>query len=182
MSGREGSNVRLRDGSLMTVRPIHQGDRSILLEHFEHLGAEARYHRFLAPVKRLTDGQIECFTHPDHRSHEALFALDQDGHPVGVARYISSPDDHASAEIAAAVVDDWQGRGVGHALVTGLAQAAHRAGIRRFTALMQAENRPMQRLLADLGPVEVLNRDAASIEVAVALDEAANGQGPTSSA
>lgn len=172
---RAASRVRLPDGSVVIVRRIHRSDSALLLEHFDHLGDESRYRRFLAPVNHLTSDQVEYFTRPDHRRHEALFALDDSEHPVGVARYISSSDDPTTAEIAAAVVDGWQGRGVGNELLNRLARAAREQGIQRFTALMLEDNSPMRRLLAKLGPVEILNRDAGNVEVAVNLDKCTRG-------
>lgn len=170
VSGSRGSVLRLADGSALRIRAIHRDDGDLLLDHFGHLGAEARYRRFLAPVQRLTTEQVDYFTHPDHRLHEALFALDEDGRPVGVARYISSPEHPETAEIAAAVIDGWRGRGVGSALIAELARRARNAGITRFTALMLADNRAMRHVLARLGPIDILHRDPAEIEVAVRLE------------
>lgn len=166
---RASSRVRLPDGSVVIIRRIHRTDGALLREHFDHLGDESRYRRFLGLVNHLSLDQVEYFTRPDHHRHEALFALDDDGHPVGVARYIGSSGDPATAEVAAAVVDDWQGRGVGRELLDRLAGAARAQGIRRFTALMLEGNGPMRHLLADLGTVETLDRDAGSIEVSVLL-------------
>lgn len=164
------SLVRLPDGSTLTVRAIHPGDSDLLLDHFAHLGADARYRRFLAPVHDLTAQEVDYFTHPDHRRHEALFALDDDGRPVGVARYISSAEHPRTAELAVAVVDGWRGRGVGRALVDELARRARQAGVTRFVAFMLPDNRAMRRILDGLGPVQTLHRDPTSIEVAVQLD------------
>jgi RimJ/RimL family protein N-acetyltransferase len=172
------SRVRLPDGSTVTVRAIHRTDRDLLLDHFAHLGADARLRRFLAPVQHLTAEQVDYFTHPDHRRHEALFALDDDGRPVGVARYISSPEHPETAELAVAVVDGWRGRGVGRALVDELALRARQAGVTRFVALMLPDNRAMRHILAKLGPVQVLDRDPTSIEVSVPLTSGVSTSAP----
>ena len=79
------------------------------------------------------------------------------GHGVGVARYIRDRERPDSAEIAFSVLDAWQGRGVGKILLHHLADRAHAEGIRRFTALMLADNRPMRKLFADLGDPVVLD-------------------------
>lgn len=164
-----GSVVRLPDGSTVRLRAIRRDDGDLLLDHFAHLGDDARYRRFLAPVHHLTAEQVDYFTHLDHDRHEALFALTEAGRSVGVARYISSSEHPETAEVAAAVIDGWRGRGVGGALIADLARRARDAGITHFTALMVPDNLPMRRLLARLGPVEILHRDPGEVEVAVCL-------------
>lgn len=165
--------MRLPDGSTVRIRPIHRADTELLLDHFAHLGDDGRYSRFLGTTPSLSLRQLDYFTRPDHRGHEALFALDEHGHPVGVARYISAPERPEAAEVAVAVIDGWRGRGVGSVLMDELARRARGVGIVLFTALMFPQNQAMFRLLAQLGPVEVLTRDPAGLEVSVAL-----GPGP----
>jgi len=52
------------------------------------------------------------------------------------------------------VVDAWQGRGLGSALLARLSERALEAGVRYFTAEILAENRTMLALLPALGQVE----------------------------
>jgi GNAT superfamily N-acetyltransferase len=68
----------------------------------------------------------------DHHDHEAIIALDPlTGEGVGVARYVRAGADPEVAEVAVTVVDDWQGRGLGRALLERLAARARREGVRR---------------------------------------------------
>ena len=76
---------------------------------------------------------------------------ESDGSALGIARYIRDTEDPEVAEIAVAVVDDWQGRGLGTALLTRLLDRARDEGIRRFTALVAVDNEVMVSLLHDLG-------------------------------
>jgi protein lysine acetyltransferase len=97
-------------------------------------------------------------------------ALDpESGRSVGVARYIRDREHREDAEIAVAVLESWQGRVVGKALMHGLADRAREEGITRFTVLMLAHNRAMRQLLADLGPTRVLSTGAGAVELAVDL-------------
>jgi GNAT superfamily N-acetyltransferase len=88
---------------------------------------------------------------------------------VGVARYVRDPKRRDSAEVAFAVLESWQGRGVGKALMRRLADRARAEGVTRFTALMLAHNSPMRHLLADLGPTRGLSRDMGAVELVVDL-------------
>ena len=76
-----------------------------------------------------------------------------------MARFIRSKEEHDVAEAAIAVVDDMQNRGVGHALLMALAEAARERGIKRFRADVLASNTPMRHLLEEAG-ARVLDGEA----------------------
>jgi GNAT superfamily N-acetyltransferase len=95
-------------------------------------------------------------TEVDHHDHEALVALDAaDERGVGVARFVRA-DDPGVAEVAVTVVDDWQGLGVGTVLLERLTDRAREEGIRRFAALIQADNRRSLDLMRTIGTVTSL--------------------------
>jgi L-amino acid N-acyltransferase YncA len=68
-----------------------------------------------------------------------------------------------------AIVDAWQGRGLGGALLTRLAARARAEGVRRFRAWMLAESRDMLHLFDRLGELRVLAREGDSVEIEVEL-------------
>jgi GNAT superfamily N-acetyltransferase len=81
---------------------------------------------------------LAYLTEVDHHDHEALVAFDDcSSEGVGVAWYVRV--DGATAEAAVTVADDWQGRGLGTALTSMLAERALEEGIDRFTAVVLAE-------------------------------------------
>jgi GNAT superfamily N-acetyltransferase len=154
----------------LEIRPITPGDKADLASALEESTSDAIYRRFLGPHGPLSAAELRYLTEVDHHDHEALVAIDpESGRGVGVARYVRDPKRRDSAEVAFAVLEAWQGRGVGKALMRGLADRARQEGVSRFTALMLAHNSPMQHLLAELGPTQVLSREAAAVELAVAL-------------
>ncbi len=156
----------------LRIRPIEPDDKAALAEGFERLSEESRYRRFLSAHPRLSASDLRYLTEVDHRDHEALVAFDaRTDAGVGVARFIRDPARPDSAEIAVAVTDDAQGRGVGTALMRRLADRAREEGIGRFTAVMLADNAPMVHLLDDLGAMRVLDRDQGEVEFAVDLPE-----------
>jgi RimJ/RimL family protein N-acetyltransferase len=154
----------------LEIRPIEPRDKADLASALEQSSSEAIYRRFLSPRGPLSAAELRYLTEVDHHDHEALVAVDpESGRGVGVARYVRDPKRRGSAEIAFAVLESWQGRGVGKALMRRLADRAREEGISRFTALMLAHNSPMQHLLAELGPTHVLSREAGAVELAVDL-------------
>jgi GNAT superfamily N-acetyltransferase len=141
-----------RDGARLQVRPIAPDDKAALVGAFEHLGERSRYRRFLAPIRHLTQRELAYFTELDHRDHEALIGVTGEGEIVGIARYVRLTDRHGVAEVAVTVVDEWQGRGVGTALLELLAQRAKDRGVHSFLGICLAENLDIQDLLRELSP------------------------------
>jgi GNAT superfamily N-acetyltransferase len=172
-----GIAVALRDGSRVVVRPVRPEDRELLRAGFERLGPESRYQRFLAPMAELSEEDITYLTDVDHHDHEALAAIDEEtGVGVGVARFVRCADRPDTAEAAVTVIDDWQGRGVGTALLDLLAERARAEGVVRFTALLLAENRGMLDVLEAIGPLHVVDRQRGTIEIEAELPP--SGAGP----
>ncbi len=163
------ASVRLRDGSQVTVRPIGPQDAPALRAGFARLSPESRYRRFLAATPALSPSEVRYLTDVDHHDHEALIAMSEEGDGIGVARFVRSRVDPRAAELAVTVIDDWQGRGVGTALLARLADRARSEGVTRFTAVMLATNRDMLELLESLGPVRLLERSVGTVEVELAV-------------
>ena len=146
-----GGPVVLRDGSTVLIRPVRPVDAPLLADGFARLSARSRQLRFLTQKKELSPAELRYFTDVDHHDHEALGALNHaDGRGVGIARYVRDADDPQAAEIAVTVADDWQGRGLGTELVAQLSERARAEGIRRFTALVAADNPAMAGLLRNV--------------------------------
>ena len=141
-------------GDRIALRPIHADDKDALLEGFMGMSDQSRYQRFLAPIDRLSPKQVIYLTEIDQINHFAWVAgsVGPDGelHGLGVARYVRSPDGD-DAELAIAVADPAQGRGIGTLLVAALVEVAAARSIREIYGLLLAENEPMQRLFRGLG-------------------------------
>jgi GNAT superfamily N-acetyltransferase len=162
--------VNLRDGSAVEIRPLGAGDAAGLDEAFGHLSKESRYLRFLSPKPQLAPRELTYLTQVDHSNHEALVAVDSLTHQgVGVARYVRDHDSPEQAEFAVAVVDEWQGRGLGSELLRALAARARAERISCFTGLMLSQNRSMLHVLAALGEVEKRPGASGTVEVRLRL-------------
>jgi GNAT superfamily N-acetyltransferase len=168
--------LTLRDGGAVLVRPIAATDKDALLAAFERLSEDSRYRRFLGPMETLGPSMLSYLTEVDHHDHEALIALEPaSGDLVGVARFVRT--EAGAAEAAVTVADEWQGRGLGTALTTMLAERALEEGVDRLVALLLADNRDMVELLASVGTVSVTGREGGTIEVEVPLEPERPGAG-----
>ncbi len=157
---------------MLLIRPIEPDDKDAMVEGFERLSDQSRYRRFLAPHGHLTAAELHYFTEVDHHDHEALIAFDeatQQG--VGVARYVRSHAEPALAEVAVAVVDEWQSQGVGTRLLSALAERAKDEGIASFSGLVLADNELMLNLLQDVGRVRIVHSERDTVEVIVDLPQ-----------
>jgi len=166
----DGERVRLPTGDEVVVRALRPEDRGRLAAAFERLGERSRFQRFMTPKRSLTSGELTYLTDVDHVDHEAIGAIDPaTGAGLGVARYIRLPDRPTVAEAAVAVVDDWQGRGLGRLLLDRLVARAEENGIERFRASLIATNHAVRRLLAGIGEVRVLRAGDGVMELDVEL-------------
>src|SRR5690348_13681884 len=161
--------VALCDGSTVLIRPVQGTDAPLMADGFARLSARSRELRFLTRKKQLSSAELRYFTDVDHHDHEALVAVNPaDGRGVGIARYIRHADDPHAAEIAVTIVDDWQGRGLGTALVTQLSGRARCEGIHRFTALVAEDNTAVARMLRNTS-ARLAARGPGTVEYEITL-------------
>jgi acetyl coenzyme A synthetase (ADP forming)-like protein len=142
------SDVVLADGGTARVRPSRPDDEPALLALYERLSDESIYLRFFSPVPRPTAVQLERITSIDYVDHMVLVAQLGDD-IVAVARYDRvGPDE---AEVAFAVADDQQRRGLATLLLEHLAGIARANGISMFAADTLPGNAKMLKVFSDAG-------------------------------
>jgi GNAT superfamily N-acetyltransferase len=152
-----GELATARDGTAVQLRPLRRDEQELVARFFAGLSAEPRRRRFLQPTPRLPEATLRRLLAVDGRRHVAVVA-EVDGRCVGIARWIALADEPGTAEVAVAVTDRYQGRGIGRLLVQALRPAAVRAGLTSLVFLVEPTNRPALRLLWSLG-VELAFRD-----------------------
>jgi ribosomal protein S18 acetylase RimI-like enzyme len=134
------------------------------------------YFRFFSPMKRLPDALAHRLAVVDYQDR---FALVGSTHKpggkeriVGVARY-DRVVNTAVAETAVAVVDEFQRRGLGSALLTILAKVARDHGIKGFTLIVLPENQQMLGLLRKMGWIHQAKLTGGVYEISFDLPELA---------
>ena len=166
----------LQDGTPALIWPLLPTDAETLRDIFRRLSPESRQHRFLQALDQLDDPMIQRLVDSvDGVHHIALLLIvlppEGEEEPAGVARLAQYSDDPAIAEIAVTVVDDWQGRGVGTALVSALMQRRP-AAVTRLRTLVAADNRASLALLAGAGRVSSGLPERGVLDVTVELPAA----------
>ena len=153
------TQIRLRDGTAVTLRPLVAADRALIVDAFERLSPRSRYLRFFTPVPRLPKRTLEALMDVDQVDHVALIAL-HEGRCAGVVRAVRDRDDRSLAHLALTVVDAYQGRGLGRILIAAIRDAAAARGVSALVLDVHPENDVMQRLVRSLG-VSLAFRDGA---------------------
>lgn len=136
------------DGTEILLRPVKFSDEPLLKDFFYSLSDRSNYLRFIMLRRRLPHEVLQKFVAIDYTRQMVILAVVMEGEKekvVGVGQYVVLEDTHRG-EIALAVRDEWQRRGIGTELMDYLAQIAKRQGLLGFTADVLGDNRPVMRL------------------------------------
>lgn len=138
------SEVFLKDGTQVRIRPILPEDAPRLQEGFKMLTPETIYMRFLESFRELSDEQAQYFANVDYDTRMALVGtIIQEGEEqvIGVARYDRIGEERACmAESAVIVADPYQGLGLGTILMIRLIDYARSQGITCFLGTIHNAN------------------------------------------
>jgi RimJ/RimL family protein N-acetyltransferase len=161
----------LRDGLRVEIRALQQRDRAGFLAAVAHTSCESLYSRFFYVKRGFTERETDYFLNVDFIDHVALVAVVEEAGRsviVGGARYIVQRP--GTAEVAFTVVDQYQGLGIGTALMRHLSVIAHTARLRELIAEVLPWNEAMLKVLARSGfPLET-KRESDVIHVALTLN------------
>jgi acetate---CoA ligase (ADP-forming) len=165
-AGPQPRDVILRDGTTLRLRPPSTDDLDALMAFFAGLSAQSLYQRFHGGVS-VRPELVQPVLEPDWHERGCLVATVGD-EVVAVANYVRLRDP-AKAEVAFAVADELQGRGVGTRLLEQLADLAGGHGITQFLAVVMPGNRPMLDVLEGAGFAATRTLAEGEIEVELAI-------------
>jgi GNAT superfamily N-acetyltransferase len=151
---------RLRDGSEIEIRSLHPADKREMLAAVKSTSIESLERRFFVPKRHFSDKEVEFFMNVDFKSHVALIAkINANGRRViaGGGRYIMV--EPGRAEMAFAVVDAYQKKGIGAVLMRHLVAIARDEGLTELIADVLPENAAILRLFGRFGFHRVANND-----------------------
>ena len=155
---------KLRDGRSVTIRALKPEDRSAMLSAVGRVSAQSLYRRFFGPKRGFSEKEVDFFVNVDFVSHVALVASVKEGEDntvIGAGRYIVTQP--GVAEVAFAIVDEYQGQGIGSAVLRHLVLIARESGIRQPAAEVLPENAPMLAMFRRFGFTFKRGKDAVHV-------------------
>ena len=129
-------------------RPVKISDEPLLKDFFYALSENSLYRRFMSRRRDIPHERLQDFVVIDYtREMQILAVVGPVENPIiaGLGQYSIDEAAHM-AEVAFAVRDDYQGKGIGTELLSYLTYLGRREGLLGFTAEVLAENKPMMHV------------------------------------
>lgn len=142
-----------KTGIKLKLRPVKISDEELLKDFFYSLSDQSLYRRFISTRKDMPHERLQEMVVIDYTKEIVILAVIEQNEKevvVGVGQYGIQEFQHW-AEVAFAVRDDYQYKGIGQVLLSFLTQIAKRNGLLGFTAEVLVENKPMLHLFEKMG-------------------------------
>ncbi|MFH1874084.1 MAG: GNAT family N-acetyltransferase [Pseudomonadota bacterium] len=140
-------------GVSIHFRPVKISDEPLLKDLFYSLTEESMYRRFISKRRDMPHERLQDFVIIDYTKQMVILAIakheDQET-VLGIGEYNIQEETH-SAEVAFAVQDKYQGKGIGTELLNYLILLAKKQGLLGFTAEVLIENKTMLHLFEKAG-------------------------------
>ena len=162
-------DVVLRDGSTLLVREACAGDEPELRRFYDALSRESLYFRFFA-IRKTCDAEIARIKSAEP-ADDVVLVGESGGRILAVASSTRNRRVRDRADVAFAIADALQGRGVGTRLLERLAEIARRHEIRFFDADVLGDNTRMLRVFEDSGFVIEHSLDSGVCHVVLSLED-----------
>ena len=149
------AELKIKEGEAVVLRPARPDDRPLIEQMFRGCSSKTLYTRFLSPGLGVPLRYLDRLI--SHKPPEtlALIALATDKETgkervVGLMNFVET-ESGARGEIAIVVIDDYQNRRLGTAMLQVLYQLAQVRGICNFIADIDAGNRRVFHLIQRSG-------------------------------
>ena len=166
--------IRLPGGERVRLRLIQPDDKARLLAGFRQLSAESRARRLLGGKRVLSEAELRYFTEIDQVDHFAIGAVKLDARGrecdgVAVGRLVRLSGEPRCAEVAIAIADRLQAKGLALLLLKRLLKAAQERGFERLRFEHLADDIGMHRLIQRAGRIIERQNSAGVIAVEIEL-------------
>jgi acetyltransferase len=158
-------DATLRDGRGVRVRAMSASDDVEILQAFDHLGADARYMRFMRVVREVDQDRLRkaLASFPERGFGIVATVPAADGFDIVGSAILVIANDPSICEFAITILPEHGGVGLGHTLLSALIATAQRRGLEEMEGFVLAVNQPMLKLASRLGFSIARDPDDASV-------------------
>jgi acetyltransferase len=170
------SQFTMKDGTDVSLRPIHPDDEPLMAQFHRTLSDRSVYMRYFCSLSlksRMAHERLVRICHVDDEREVALvvnYANERTGQQqiLGVGRMIKL-DSENEAEVAVLVSDQYQKQGLGTELLCRLIRIARDQNLHRVSGELLRDNLAMQIIVKKLGFRFRLCADGVSIPAVLGL-------------
>jgi acyl-CoA hydrolase/RimJ/RimL family protein N-acetyltransferase len=158
-----------KTGLPVLLRPVKISDEDLLKDFFYSLSDKSIYRRFFSSRTYMPHEFLQKFVIIDYSKQMTMLAViekDEIEIVVGIGQYIIIEKAH-KADVAFAVRDEYQNRGIGTLLLNYLTGIAMKDGLLGFTADVLSENRAMLHLFEKMDFEMEKTIDAGTYEISM---------------
>jgi RimJ/RimL family protein N-acetyltransferase len=159
----------LRDGRKVEIRAQRPQDGDGFRAAIARMSDESIYRRFFGAKRQFTDKEAAYFLDIDFVNHVALVVVaDENGKQaiVGGGRYVAVQPGRAEVAFA---INEYQGQGIGAALMRDLSAIARQAGFSELIAEVLAGNAAMLKVFEKSGLEMSVNYEGPVVHVTLRL-------------
>jgi len=156
----------LRNGRRVEIRAQRPQDREDLEAAIARMSDESLYRRFFGARRHFSEKEAEYFLNINFVNQVALVVVAEENGKqsiAGAGRYVVIHP--GRAEVAFAVVDEYQGQGAGAALMRNLAAIARQAGLNELIAEVLGSNSAMLKVFERSGLRMTTRREGPVVHV-----------------
>lgn len=166
---------KLKNGRQVLIRAIRPDDKGAIISGFADLSSHSRQMRFFGSKSDISEQELQYYTEVDNIHHVALVVIvNDDGNEriIGGGRYMEYDASglEGQAEVAFAVVDEFQGLGLSTVLFKHLVHIARQNGIKTLRAEVLRENSAMLRVFEHSGFPMQRSVDSGVVDVTVDIE------------
>ena len=162
----------LRGGRRVEIRALRPSDRDELKAAVARISSASLYRRFFGPKRHFTEKEVAYFVNVDFVTQVALVAVAGEREQptiIGGGRYIVV--EPGVAELAFAIIDQYQGLGLGAAMLRHLVAIARRAGLNALVASVLPDNRAMLTVFEHSGLGIRTRREQGTVHVTLEVPQ-----------
>ena len=165
--------ITTRAGEKIFVRPIRPDDEPMMRDMFYNFSEQTKYLRYHAALKAMPHNKMQVFCTIDYETEMAIIGLhgpSGNEEVVGVGRYLTDPE-KSSAEVAFAVQDAWQRKGLGTYFFERLVKIGRENGVHTFHAYVLVENSGMLKIFHRSGLIVETETEGDVVRVTMKLPD-----------